>query len=91
MDLIVIVCNVNRMFEENLIDKISEAEREMEDIIEVLPTMFTSTEGIVERDLIIVKDVKKYITDLIEERGLNSENALIRVCMDGGGGFFKVN
>lgn len=39
---------------------------------------------------VVVKDLEQFIEFVIEHRGLSSESALIKVGIDGGGGFLKI-
>ena len=43
----------------------------------------------VNKDVVLVKDVKSFIEKIANMRGICPTNTVVRVCQDGGGGSFK--
>ena len=40
--------------------------------------------------VIIVNDISGFVDHIVQQRNLNNESIVVRIGLDGGGGFFKV-
>ena len=72
-------------------DHLERAEKELAENYHIKTCTFeTSSKETETRNLILVKDVPSFIADIMKKRDIDPETAVIRVGMDGGGGFFKI-
>ena len=88
--------DLGKMIEPNARDKIRKVNRRLEDLFEVKKCNFvsvkeaTNTRENYERELVVCNDVEELVRRTIAERNLDDGDVLIRVGMDGGGGFMKI-
>ena len=76
--------------EKGVLINLDKTEKVLEDSYEIKKCSFEFSNQTVERNLIVIKDVYKFIEDIIEARSLSTNKAVVRIGLDGGGGFFKV-
>lgn len=77
--------------EANIFGKLEHLQEELDCFYDVKAVDFEQSDGsITEKDLVVVRDASAFIQHIIRARSLDPANTVVRVSMDGGGGFLKI-
>ena len=85
-----------KLSKKNLRDKIQGFNRNLEDLFERRMCNFVNVNEAqkvkdnFQQHFVVCNNINTLIVKIIEERSLNEENILIRIGLDGGGGFVKM-
>ncbi|XP_047125180.2 uncharacterized protein LOC124807379 [Hydra vulgaris] len=76
--------------ESNINIKMTELQDTLETLYECKTEEFLDGDEIVVRDIVYVKNTTEFIKFIIDERGIDTPNAIARISIDGGQNFLKV-
>nr|XP_012557502.2 uncharacterized protein LOC105844913 isoform X1 [Hydra vulgaris] len=76
--------------ESNINIKMTELQDTLETLYECKTEEFLDGDDIVVRDIVYVKNTTEFIKFIIDERGIDTPNAIARITIDGGQNFLKV-
>ena len=74
----------------NIDKRMAALQASIDDFYECKTETFMEGDQLVTRDLVHVKDTSEFVKFIIAERGLDIENSLVRISLDGGQHFLKV-
>ena len=86
---------VRNLFEPSLREKIVEKNQQLQDFFEVKICTLATVEGDKKREnfeqhVATCRDLNGLVEKVIQERNINEERMLIKIGLDGGGGFMKI-
>ena len=79
-----------KVVESNILKKMESLHDELDNFYESKTEEFISGNEVVIRDMVYVKNTSEFIRYIIDDRGLDIHDALVRISLDGGQNFLKV-
>jgi len=76
--------------ESNIFEKMDSIQDKLGEFYETKTENFLHNDEITSRSLVYVKDTSDFLRSIIEERGLDIHNSIVRISVDGGQDFLKV-
>lgn len=83
--------NKKDLIEPNIFGRLDELQQNIDGFYDLVSSVYEDSNGhLIERDLVVVKNTSEFIQHIIEQRKLDPARSIVRIFLDGGGGFLKI-